>query len=158
MPGLTDLLSGQIPLNDALKPTKHGNLFLLPAGFPAVDPTRLLDNKQFGCILEQLLCDFDRVVIDSPPVNAVSDALLIAAFVHATCLVIRAGKTPKKETCRTLHQLKKARANVAGFIFNRLSVERADASYYYYQYGKRYARNDARKESEAHSSGGRSTR
>jgi succinoglycan biosynthesis transport protein ExoP len=158
MPGLTDLLSGQIPLNDALRPTKHDNLVLLPAGFRALDPAELLDNKQFGCILEQLLCDFDRVVIDSPPVNAVSDALLIAAFVHATCLVIRAGKTPKNATRRTLHQLKKARANVAGFIFNRLPVKGASAGYYYYHYGDRYAKNGAYKESEAASSSCPSTR
>ena len=158
IPGLTDLLSGQMALNDALRPTKHDDLVLLPAGRRASDPAKLLDNEEFGRILEQLLRDYDRVVIDSPPINAVSDALLIAAYVHATCLVIRAGKTPKRAIRRALHQLEKAGAKVAGFIFNRLPVGGASAGYYYYHYGDRYAKNGARKESEAHSSSGHSAR
>ena len=152
IPGLTDLLSGQMALKDALRPTKHDDLVLLPAGRRASDPVKLLDNEEFGRILEQLLRDYDRVVIDSPPINAVSDALLIAAYVHATFLVIRAGKTPKRAIRRALHQLEKAGAKVAGFIFNRLPVGGASAGYYYYHYGDRYAKNGARKESEAHSS------
>ena len=156
IPGLTDLLSGQIPLNDALRSTNHKNLVLLPAGRRALDPAQLLDNKEFGRILDQLLCDFDRVVIDSPPVNAVSDVLLIAAFAHATCLTIRAGKTPKKAIFRAICQLQKARARIAGFVFNRLPVGGRSAGYYYYYYGDRYAKNGAYKESEAHSSSGAS--
>jgi succinoglycan biosynthesis transport protein ExoP len=136
IPGLTDLLRGQMPLDDALRPTKHDDLILLPAGRRASDPAKLLDNEEFGRILEQLLRDYDRVVIDSPPINAASDALLIAVYVHATCLVIRAGKTPKRAVRRALQQLEKAGAKVAGFIFNRLPVGGASAGYYYYHYGK----------------------
>jgi capsular exopolysaccharide synthesis family protein len=156
IPGLTDLLSGQIPLDDALRSTNHKNLVLLPAGRRALDPAQLLDNKEFGRVLDQLLCDFDRIVIDSPPVNAVSDVLLIAAFVDATCLTIRAGKTPKKAIFRAICQLQKARARIAGFVFNRLPVGGRSAGYYYYYYGDRYAKNGAYKESEAHSSSGAS--
>jgi Mrp family chromosome partitioning ATPase len=83
---------------------------------------------------------------------------LIAAYVDATCLVIRAGKTPKRAIRRAFHQLEKADAKVAGFIFNRLPLGGASASYYYYHYGDRYAKNGAHKESEAHSSSGRSAR
>jgi polysaccharide biosynthesis transport protein len=158
MPGLTDLLRGQIALDDVLRPTRHDDLVLLPAGSRASDPAKLLDNEEFGRICEQLLRDHDRFVIDSPPTNAVSDALLIAAYVDATCLVIRAGKTPKRAIRRALHQLEKAGAKVAGFIFNRLPVGGTSASYYYYHYGDRYAKNGAHKESEAHSSSGRSAR
>jgi succinoglycan biosynthesis transport protein ExoP len=158
LPGLTDLLSGQVLLNDALRSTNHKNLFLLPAGRRALDPAQLLDNKEFGRILDQLLCDFDRVVIDSPPVNAVSDVLLIAAFVHATCLTIQAGRTPKKAIFRAIYQLQKAQATIAGFVFNRLPVGGRSAGYYYYYYGDRYAKNGAYKESEAHTSSGPSAR
>ena len=96
IPGLTDLLSGQIALDDALRPTKHDDLVLLPAGSRAPDPAKLLDNEEFGRILEQLLRDHDRVVIDSPPINAVSDALLIAAYVHATLPRHSSGQDPEK--------------------------------------------------------------
>ena len=110
-------------------------------GRRASDPAKLLHNEEFGRILEQLLRDYDRVVIDSPPINAVSDALLMAVYVHATCLVIRAGKTPKRAVRRALQQLEKAGAKVAGFIFNRLPVGGASAGYYYYHYGNRYLNN-----------------
>ena len=137
--GVTDLLSGQIDLNDAVKATPHDNLILLPAGRRAPDPAKLLGNKQFEKIVESLLREFDRVVIDSPPVNAVSDALLVAASAHATCLVVRAGKTPKRAIRRAINQLHVAHANLAGFVFNRLPIQGRSAGYYYYYYGERYA-------------------
>ncbi|HEY5814614.1 MAG TPA: polysaccharide biosynthesis tyrosine autokinase, partial [Terrimicrobiaceae bacterium] len=143
LPGLTDVLCNEIALGNALKKTKQRNLILLPAGRRVSDPAELLDDQSFGLVIEQLLRDFDRVVIDSPPVNAVSDALLIAAFAQATCLVVRAGKTPKKAILRALHQLEMANANVTGLVFNRLPVGGRSADYYYYQYGSRYANHHA---------------
>jgi succinoglycan biosynthesis transport protein ExoP len=158
IPGLSDLLRGQVPLNEILKPTKQENLVLLPAGRRAPDPAELLDNKKFSKILERLLQDFDRVIIDSPPVNSVSDVLLIAAFAHATCLVTRAGKTPKRPVRRALLQLEKAHAKVVGVIFNRLPVGGASAGYYYYHYGNRYSKNGTPDAAEAHVSAGQSGR
>ena len=136
--GLTDLLSGQIDFRDAVRATQHDNLIVLPAGHRAPDPAKLLGNKQFEDIIESLLREFDRVVIDSPPVNAVSDALLVAASAHATCLVVRAGKTPKRAIRRAINQLQIANANLAGFVFNRLPIQGRSAGYYYYYYGERY--------------------
>jgi succinoglycan biosynthesis transport protein ExoP len=137
--GLTDLLSEQIDLQDAVKATQHDNLIILPAGRRAPDPAKLLCNKHFESIVENLLREFDRVVIDSPPVNAVSDALLVAASAHATCLVVRAGKTPKRAIRRAINQLHVAQASLAGFVFNRLPIQGRSAGYYYYYYGERYA-------------------
>jgi polysaccharide biosynthesis transport protein len=154
--GLAELLSGQISLGNTLKSTDHNNLVLLPAGHTAADPAQLLDNKEFSRVLNELLRNFDRVVIDSPPVNAVSDVLLIAEYAQATLLVVQAGRTPKRVVHRAITQLHKARARVAGFVFNRLPVGGRSAGYYYYYYGDRYAKNGAYKESEAHSSSGAS--
>ena len=137
--GLTDLLSEQIDLNDAVRATQHDNLIVLPAGRRAPDPAKLLGNKQFENVVESLLREFDRVVIDSPPVNAVSDALLVAASADATCLVVRAGKTPKRAIRRAINQLHVAHASLAGFVFNRLPIQGRSAGYYYYYYGERYA-------------------
>jgi succinoglycan biosynthesis transport protein ExoP len=156
--GLSELLSRKVPFDKfLLKPTKQENLVLLPAGRRASDPAELLDNKEFNGILERSLHDFDRVVIDSPPVNSVSDVLLIAAFAHATCLVSRAGRTPKRAVRRALLQLEKAHAKVVGVIFNRLPVGGASAGYYYYHYGNRYSKNGAQRATDTHVSTGRST-
>jgi polysaccharide biosynthesis transport protein len=146
--GLTDLLSGQIDFKDAVRATQHDNLIVLPAGRRAPDPAKLLGNKQFEDILESLLREFDRVVIDSPPVNAVSDALLVAAWAQATCLVVRAGKTPKRAIRRAINQLQVAHASLAGFVFNRLPIQGRSAGYYYYYYGERYAAGAQRRGSK----------
>jgi capsular exopolysaccharide synthesis family protein len=151
-PGLTDLLSGQIELPMAIRPTQQLNLSVLPAGRRAPDAARLLSNREFGNIVGRLLEQFDRVVIDSPPVNAVSDVLLIAASAHATCLVVRAGKTPKKAIRRAVYQLHAAHASLVGFVFNRLPVQGRSAGYYYYYYGERYAETGTRRQTQTRSS------
>jgi polysaccharide biosynthesis transport protein len=140
-PGLTDLLCAEIPFAKVITHTALSNLFLLPAGPRVGDPAKLLDGRRFARILEHLNTDFDRIVIDSPPVNAVSDVLLIAALAQATCLVVRAGKTPKKAVLRALHQLEMANANVVGLVFNRLPLAGRSAGYYYYHYGSGYTGN-----------------
>ena len=154
IPGLTDVLLGQIPLGQALKETSQQNLLLLPAGRRVPDPAELLDSAEFGRIVETLVGSFDHVVIDSPPVNAVSDVLFIAGFAQATCLVVRAGKTPKRATSRALHQLQMSNANVVGVVFNRLPVGGPSAGYYYYRYGNGYGRTGARAESQSAASSG----
>ena len=76
-----------------------------------------------------------------------SDVLLIAEYAQATLLVVRAGKTPKRVVLRAICQLQKARASIAGFVFNLLPVGGRSAGYYYYSYGDRYA-SSANKDSE----------
>ena len=155
--GLTDVLRGEIPLGNALKQTSQQNLLLLPAGRRVPDPAELLDGQEFARIVGHLMSNFDRVVIDSPPVNAVSDVLLIAAFAQATCLVVRAGRTPKKAIFRALQQLEMSNANVVGLVLNRLPIGGPGAGYFYYQYGSGYGRNRARRQSESGASVGLST-
>lgn len=139
--GLTDYLSGGAPLDQVVRKTDQDNLFLLPAGHRAPNPSELLGGSEFQEMLAKLLLTYDRVVVDSAPVNAVSDALLIASCVDTVCLVVRAGKTPKKASLRAVKQLQKSGAKLAGFIFNRLPVGGRSAGYYYYYYGGEYSKN-----------------
>lgn len=139
--GLTDFLSGGTSLKQVIYQTAFDNFFLLPAGRRCPNPAELLNEKDFREMLEELLHTYDRVVIDSAPVNAVSDVLLIASSVQTTCLVVRAGKTPKKASLRAVRQLQKSGARIAGFIFNRLPVGGRSAGYYYYYYGDEYAKD-----------------
>jgi Mrp family chromosome partitioning ATPase len=83
---------------------------------------------------------FDRVLVDSAPINAVSDALSVAPHVQAVCLVVRAGKTPRRAVERAVRQLRQSGARVAGFVLNRLSTGRM-ASYSYYYYGDSYVKD-----------------
>ena len=139
--GLTDYLSDQATLDKVIQPTRIENLSLLPAGRRAPNPAELLDGDDFSKLVQALLQKYDKVIIDSPPVNAVSDVLLLARSVQTVCIVVRAGKTAKKAVSRAIQQLTKSGANMGGFIFNRLPVGGRSAGYYYYYYGDEYAKD-----------------
>lgn len=140
--GLTDLFSGNARLNEAIQQTDIDNLFLLPAGRRAPNPAELLSSTDLGKLFEQLLKKFDRIIIDTAPVNAVSDTLVLAPHAHRTILVVRAGKTHRKAVERGCMLLRKSGAKLAGFVLNRLPTGRA-ASYYYYYYGDKYEKDSA---------------
>ncbi len=139
--GLTDYLSGQAKLPDVIRKTAVDNLSLLPAGHRSPNPAELLSGADFSEVVQNLLKLYDRVVIDTPPVNAVSDVLLLASHVQTVCLVVRAGKTSKKAIARAVQQLEKSGGQIAGFIFNRLPIGGPSAAYYYYYYGDEYSKD-----------------
>jgi capsular exopolysaccharide synthesis family protein len=140
--GLTDFFSGNAKLNDVIQQTDIENLHLLPAGRRAPNPAELLSSTDVGKLLDQLLKKFDRIVIDSAPVNAVSDTLVLAPHANKTILVVRAGKTHRKAIERGVLLLRKSGAKLAGFVLNRLPTGRA-AAYYYYYYGDKYEKDSA---------------
>lgn len=139
--GLTNYLSGTATLTEVVKKTPYENLFLLPGGHRAPNPAELLNEDDFQKMLDELLKSYDRIVVDTAPVNAVSDVLLIANCIQTTCLVVHAGRTPKKAVLRAVRQLQKTGARLGGFVFNRLPVGGQSAGYYYYYYGGDYAKN-----------------
>ena len=137
MPGLSDYLASQIPLAQAVYPTSIPNLFLCPAGNRSSEPAGLLAGDRFKELLREALTVFDRIVVDSPPINAVSDCLLMAPHVEAVCLVARARSTPVKAVLRACRALSRAGVTPTGFILNRLSIGLDSQSTFYY-YGKEY--------------------
>jgi len=138
--GLTNCLSELNPWDECVQATGVTNLSLLPAGHRAPNPAELLGSKKFHDLIEEVSAAYDRVVIDTAPVNAVSDTLLLVRHVHAVCLVIRAHKTPAKAVQRAVHLLRKSGARMAGFILNRLPSG-LGAGYYYYYYGDEYTKD-----------------
>jgi len=140
--GLTDYFSGNAPLGSIIHQTGVENLFLITAGQRAPNPAELLAATDLPALFNELLLTYDRIIIDSAPVNAVSDALVIAPHVHKTILVVRAGKTPRKAILRCIMLLKKAQATIGGFVLNRLPTGRT-AGYYYYYYGDKYEKDSA---------------
>jgi Mrp family chromosome partitioning ATPase len=141
-PGLTDIFTGNAKLDEVIRPTSMENLFFLSAGTRAPNPAELIASADVRFLIQQLGEKFERVIIDSAPVNAVSDTLNIAPHVHKTILVVRAGKTPRKAVNRALMLLRKSGAKVAGFVLNRLPTGRT-AGYYYYYYGDKYEKDSA---------------
>ena len=140
--GLTDYFSGNAPLESIIHQTGVENLSLITAGQRAPNPAELLAATDLPALFNELLLTYDRIIIDSAPVNAVSDALVIAPHVHKTILIVRAGKTPRKAILRCIMLLKKAQATLGGFVLNRLPTGRT-AGYYYYYYGDKYEKDSA---------------
>ncbi len=141
-PGLTDIFTGNATLDEVIRPTAVANLFFLSAGTRAPNPAELVASADVRFLLQQLGEKFERVILDSAPINAVSDILSVAPHVHKTILVVRAGKTPRKTVNRALMLLRKSGAKVAGFVLNRLPTGRT-AGYYYYYYGDKYEKDSA---------------
>jgi polysaccharide biosynthesis transport protein len=130
VPGLAEILIHQVDLNDVVHPTNIENLSVLCAGTQLNSPAELLGGKAMAGLITLARTQFDSVVIDSAPIQAVSDTLLLVAQVHTTCLVASA-----KTSCEVAMEavLKIANSNAAriGFILNRVSQQRCDQEYNY---------------------------
>jgi len=152
-PGVTDCLVGEIDLASAAREIpageieladEHialtgkiltatgGQLFVLAGGRRAPNPAEILAGPFFGQLVAEATTLFDRVVIDSAPVLAVSDTLLMTSHAQTVCIVVRAGKTPRQAVRRAIALLAKSGIRPAGLILNRLRRSRGVGYYYYY--------------------------
>ena len=129
-PGLADLLAAQGEYAADVQPTQVENLDVLPAGNRAPNPAELLADPKMLELIQNALSTYQRVVIDSPPLLAVSDSLLIAPHVDVTCLVLRSFKTPRKTFARALKSLEEIQCRPAGIVFN--FVPSGARNHYYY--------------------------
>jgi polysaccharide biosynthesis transport protein len=135
--GVSSLVVGEGRLEDAIKSTLVPGLFVMPCGPIPPNPAELLHTKAFADLLDQLAGKFDRVVLDSPPVAAVADGLVLATLVDGVLLVVKSGKTNREVAKRTLRSLRDVKAPLFGAVLN--DVDLARSSYgEYYGYGYRY--------------------
>jgi succinoglycan biosynthesis transport protein ExoP len=137
-PGLTECLMGQAVMTDCYKPAGAENLFILPAGARAAKPAELLASCDFAGLLKEASLHFDRVVLDSAPINAVSDTQLIAKDVQSVCFVVRAIKTPPRAIIRACTLLAQTGSHPDGIVFNRMPRRSRDR-YYFSEYAGEYA-------------------
>lgn len=139
--GVTDYLTGQGTLDELVIHFADKNLDLLLAGSLSPNPAELLSAGGFTRLLEEASRKYDRIVIDSAPILAVSDTLLISNSVQTMCLVVRAGSTPREAVGRAIRLLRNYGAPLSGFVLNRLPLQTGFGSnpyYYYYQAGEQY--------------------
>ncbi|MEI8348618.1 MAG: polysaccharide biosynthesis tyrosine autokinase [Candidatus Omnitrophota bacterium] len=128
--GLSTLLASNDSLDDiALCDTEIENLKVLPSGPIPPNPNELLATYRLEAILSKLSEQADLVIVDSTPVLAVSDSLIVAAKTDATLLVLFASKTPKRAAQRTELLLKNSGAKILGSVFN--GVQTIKGGYYY---------------------------
>ena len=138
-PGLSACLTGNATFMDCCRPTGTENLFVLGAGERVSNPAELLASADLAGLLKEAMLYFDRVVLDSAPINAVSDTQLIAKEIESVCLVIRAGKTPRRAVVRACGLLERATHSPDAVVLNRL-VRRSRDDYYFARYAGMYVK------------------
>jgi polysaccharide biosynthesis transport protein len=138
-PGEIQLVDEDIELTGKILTATGGQLSVLAGGRRAPNPAEILAGPFFGQLIAEAAKLFDRVVIDSAPILAVSDTLLMTPHVQTVCIVIRAAKTPRPAVRRAITLLAKSGIRPAGLVLNRLRRSRGVGYYYYYAshgYGK----------------------
>jgi protein-tyrosine kinase len=131
---LSDVLSGDLPLQEALIWIPEYRLTPLPAGRPTSQPTELLGSSEMRRTVDALRMHFDRIVIDTPPALTLADVGVVGPLSDGVLLIVRAGQTPRPAIERALRQV--APARVLGLVLN--DVGETESSY---AYGRTYGRH-----------------
>ncbi len=135
--GLSDLVSGTAKFSECLHTLKDTNLAFLPSGPIPPNPLELLHSEKFKHTLEMLTSIFDIIIIDSPPVELVSDALVIASQVTGVIFVTKAMSTPYPLARKAIRRIRRANGSILGVVLNALDFKKAEKYYGEYSvYGK----------------------
>src|SRR5262249_49155054 len=129
--GLSEVLGGQLRLEDAIVRLEPAGLHLLPGGRPRDDVAEMLAGPTYARILSEVRRMFDYIIIDAPPLGVFTDANLLMSRADGGLLVVRAGKTRYSTIDKLLDQMPKER--LLGIVLNRTD-EQPDAASYYYQH------------------------
>lgn len=135
-PGLAELLNRQNSYEDVVQNSTVENLFFVTRGKSPVNPSELLSTDQFKAFLDQASAHFDHILIDTPPVLAVTDGIIIAQYAGVNLLIARHGKTQIKELEITVNRFEQANVKVNGVILN--DVQKGAAGSYGYNYAYAY--------------------
>jgi capsular exopolysaccharide synthesis family protein len=144
--GLSHLLVGQARVREVIQRTTEPNLFVITAGRTPPNPSELLGSPRMNAFISNLAHGpFDWVIIDTPPVLAVTDAVIIAQKVAGLVFVIGSEMTRRVHSERALETLQNGRVRSIGVVLNRVDFERNKyyySRYYGYQYQNYYGQND----------------
>jgi len=137
--GLTNVLTGQVELDEAIIPWNRGQLSVLTSGLLPPNPSELLGSRQMAALLERLKLSYDAIVIDAPPLLPVTDGAVIAHAADGAVLVIRHGRTTSEQVERATEVLEQAGAVLLGAVVNFVPQNRkpykGDTYGYYSAYG-----------------------
>jgi capsular exopolysaccharide synthesis family protein len=134
-PGLSHIIVGNGKLSECVKKTDVPNLWVLASGHIPPNPAELLASRRFKDLLRSVGEHFDAVVVDTPPVMAVTDAVMVANVASGVVFVVGAEMTSRHAAQAAVQQLTRGHAKFVGAVLNRVEVERH--SYYYAHYYRR---------------------
>jgi len=143
--GLSNFLIGAGSVEQFICETEVERLDILPCGPCPPNPAELMHTSKFHELITSLQAQYETVIFDSPPVNLVTDALIIGNLVDGVVLVAKCGKTSKDALRHSKRQLEQVNARILGCVVNDLDLESRSYGYYYHQggeYGYRYGQSE----------------
>lgn len=135
--GMSAVLAGQVSLEQAIEHSGIDNLDLLTCGPDVPNPAEIIGSQAFNNVVRRLAEEYDRVLIDSPPVAAVTDPLILAAQCDATILVLRAERSMRRVSVQARDNLASVEARMLGVVVNDVPLKSGRYGYYG-GYGYRY--------------------
>lgn len=146
--GIAHYLAGKVELQDAIYETNVLNGFMIPLANPVINPLILLENQRFADMMKACAGKFDYVLIDTPPLESVADALRIATHTDGVVLVIRSGQTSRKLVADAVDKLRRTETPVLGVVLNRVEMNKKRSYYKRYYYNGYYGRESGKNRSK----------
>ena len=128
-PGLADLVAGHAQVSQCVFFDERAGIHILPAGTVPPNPLELLSSKRFEDVITKLKEAFDIVLIDSAPLQLVSDAQVLSQFASSVIYVVKADSTPYQVAQNGLKKLRRVNAQILGVVLNQLDLEKAEKYY-----------------------------
>jgi succinoglycan biosynthesis transport protein ExoP len=130
-PGLSDVLVGEVPVSEAIQSTKYDGLYALTGGTKVPNPMKLIHSPKFDELIAGLCKDYRAIVFDTPALQPVYDAAILAAKCDGAILVVSAGMTEMPATKRALERLGSVQGvNMLGIVLNRSTPTNGYQTYY----------------------------
>jgi tyrosine-protein kinase Etk/Wzc len=118
---VTDMMLGEMHLDDILRMPGIENISILPSGHIPPNPAEVLESRELSHIMEELKSKFEVILLDSPPVLLVTDPMLIASKVDSVVICHETGRTARAALLRTKTQLESSGARIAGVVLNHIA-------------------------------------
>ncbi len=139
-PGLSNLVAGTAEFKECVHKLGDTTVDVITSGLVPSNPLELLGSKRFGQVLQKLSEHYDRIIIDSAPTHAVSDALVLSTYADALVYVVKSDETAAPLAAKGIKRLRDVGAPITGVVLNKVDLEKASSygSYYagyYYNYG-----------------------
>ena len=141
-PGLTSYLVGEVGLDKIIRDTGIPNLSVIPSGPVPPNPAELVGSKVMKDCVEWATQEYDMVLIDAPPIVAVTDAAILSTLVDGVLLTVHSGKVPREMAQHAKSLLDKANARILGVVLNRINPKEQRSYQYYYYYAETAGTSD----------------